>query len=329
MFRRWPFYISTIILCALSLLLLTTNESSPNNILLHKLALLRSSRPDIEHHAAPRRLSPSPYQPLILLFTSPLILLTTLISSLTITLLYILPLTLPLIYTSPTYALTSLTSLSLSSLAIIGLLFTFLPRYSDHLNSSTSQKPMNNCSALTIVIAALTLPIALWWFAWTIPPSTITTPWIASALSLIVLGYAIGEITFALPQSLQIYSRATAADQTSVLAATAFLQAIFAGGAVLVAEVMYTNLNNNIATSVLAAIATVMALLLLLLVYGNRTRREGRGVAGDKAERRRFLQEHQKRKERGMGKRKYTGGSGDGAYTVWIAGGMARCPFFF
>ena len=195
---------------------------------------------------------------------------------------------------------------------------------------------MNNYNSLALVIAALALSIALWWFAWTIPPHTTDAPWVASALSLIVLGYAIGEITSSLPQSLGISSPA-AADETSVLIATTFLQAVFAGGGVLVAEVMYKNLNNNIATSVLAAIATVMGLCILVLVYGT-LRREVRSVAGEEAGQRGLLEEKQKKKkERKEREKRERAGNGEGEYTSVTAAGamgldlerLAIFPYFF
>ena len=162
-----------------------------------------------------------------------------------------------------------------------------------------------------------------------IPPYTTTTPWIASALSLIVLGYAVGEITFALQQSLEVYIRPAAADERSVRTAVAFLQGIVAGGGVLVAEVLYTNLNDNVATSVFAAIATVMGLLLLSLVYGDR-RREGGGGVGEEARQRGLLEKRrqgEERREQRSRNRRYTGGSGDGAFTVEIAGGWTPYPY--
>ena len=91
----------------------------------------------------------------------------------------------------------------------------------------------------------------------------------------------------------------------------------------LVTEVMYTNLNNNIATSILAAIATVMGLCILILVYGTR-RREVRGVAGEEAGQRGLLEEkRKKKKERKERERRERAGNGEGGYTsVTVAGGM-------
>ena len=109
----------------------------------------------------------------------------------------------------------------------------------------------------------------------------------------------------------------------------AFLQGIVAGGGVLIAEVLYTNLNDNIASSVLAGIATVMGVLLLLLVYRNR-RREGGGGVGEEVGRSGLLEKRRKgeeKREQRSRKRRYTGGSGDGAFTVEIAGVWTPYPY--
>ena len=265
------------------------------------------------------------------------------ISALILSILYILPLILPLIYTSNAYKLTSQTSISLFSLAVIGLLFTVLPRYWNHLNPSSGQRSVssgqrlvNKYGPLTYVVGALALPIALWWFAWTIPPHTTGTPWVASGLSLILLGYAIGEITVFVLQFLILFSRA-AADKRSVLTATAFLQAVLGGGGVLVTEVMYKNLNNNIATSVLAAIATVMGFCILGLVYGTTHSRGFKGVVGEEAGQRGLLEEKQKKKQRKEREQRERAENGEGEYTSVTAVGamgldlerLAIFPYFF
>lgn len=122
----------------------------------------------------------------------------------------------------------------------------------------------------------------------------------------------------------------------SVLTAMAFLQAIFSGGGVLVAEVMYKNLNNNIATSVLAAIATMIGVLILLLVYGTR-RREVRVAAGEEAGQKVLLEEKQKKKERKKREKRERAGNREGEYTSVTAAGameldferLGISPFFF
>ena len=104
----------------------------------------------------------------------------------------------------------------------------------------------------------------------------------------------------------------------------------------LVAEVMYMSLNNNISTSVLAAIATVMGVLILVLVYGTRRRGFG-GVSAEGVGQRVSLEEKQKKKERRERERKERGGNSEGEYaSVTAAGAMeldlerlAVFPYFF
>ena len=105
----------------------------------------------------------------------------------------------------------------------------------------------------------------------------------------------------------------------------------------LVTEVMYMNLNNNIATSVLAAIATVMGLCILVMVHGTR-RREVEGVVGEEAGQRGLLEEKQKKKkERKEREKRERAGNGEGGYTSVTAAGamgldlerMAYFPYLF
>ena len=99
---------------------------------------------------------------------------------------------------------------------------------------------------------------------------------------------------------------------------------------------MYKNLNNNTATSVLAAIATVMGVCILVSVYGTR-RKEVRGVAGEEAGQRGLLEEKQKKKERKEREKRERAGNGEGEYTSVTAAGsmgldlerLAVFPYFF
>ena len=117
----------------------------------------------------------------------------------------------------------------------------------------------------------------------------------------------------------------------------AILQAIFGGGGALVTEVMYKNLNNNIATSVLAAIATMMGLCIVILVYRTAHPREVRGVAGEEAGQRGLLEEKQKKKERKEREKRERAEMVEGEYTSVTAAGamgmdlerLAIFPYFF
>ena len=104
----------------------------------------------------------------------------------------------------------------------------------------------------------------------------------------------------------------------------------------LVTEVMYTNLSNNIATSALAAIATVVGILVLPLVQGSRTR-DARGMVGAQAGQRGPLEEKQKnKKERKEREKKERAGNGEGGYASVTAEGsmgldlerLAIIPYF-
>lgn len=108
--------------------------------------------------------------------------------------------------------------------------------------------------------------------------------------------------------------------------AASFVQGLVAGGGVLVAEGMYANLNNNVATSVLAGIASVMmGVVLVVLVWGDH-RKEAGGEMGDEVGQRGLLEKKPKKKERSR-KRKYTSGDGEGAFEVEMAGGWTAHPW--
>ena len=104
----------------------------------------------------------------------------------------------------------------------------------------------------------------------------------------------------------------------------------------LVTEVIYTKLNDNLATSVLAAIATVVGVLVLLLVQCSRTRAVRGAVAGKEAGQRGLLEEKQKRKERKEREKKERAGNGKGGYASVTAEGpmgldlerLAIFPYF-
>ena len=103
----------------------------------------------------------------------------------------------------------------------------------------------------------------------------------------------------------------------------------------MVTEVIYTKLNDNLATSVLAAIATVVGVLVLLLVQCSRTRAVRGAVAGKEAGQRGLLEEKQKKKER-KEREKERAGNGKGGYASVTAEGpmgldlerLAIFPYF-
>ncbi|KAB8232312.1 subtilisin-like protein [Aspergillus alliaceus] len=140
----------------------------------------------------------------------------------------------------------------------VGLTFGFLTRYIDlHIIDKHRQKgqPLLPEHKLTgFWIGAFVLTVALWAFAWTIPPQVPNLHWIVSVLCLVLIGYSLNEIEYVLGGYLTDSYLSYAA---SGLAALSLVRAVLSAILPLIAPPMFTNLGNNMAISVLAAIATM------------------------------------------------------------------------
>ncbi|KAL2046873.1 hypothetical protein N7G274_000891 [Stereocaulon virgatum] len=165
---RWIFYLAPITTSALSLLLFTIHESHPSRLLDTKLTFLQPTNPDLVLYTRPRPPTPgfhASIRPFTLLITEPRIFLTSFSSALSFVLLYLLPVTLPLIYALPPINSTPQTSL-LVLFTLPGLLLSTLPRFYHitrrHRNNTTnSQPPTPAKKLLTTTLAAPTLAISL------------------------------------------------------------------------------------------------------------------------------------------------------------------------
>ena len=168
------------------------------------------------------------------------------------------------------------TQASLSLVPVgIGCLLGFLPRFYDHWLLTERRKlgrilePEDKLLGFAIGVPVLAL--ALWWFAWTIPPN-VHTHWVVSMLALIPAGFAENDITFTLSGYL--------ADSYTIYSASAFAGNLLARS-LLIATILpftqsiYTNISANAATSILAAIGTFFCVSPFVLL--------GRGKAIRKA----------------------------------------------
>ena len=167
-------------------------------------------------------------------------------------------------------------SLSLIPVAI-GCLLGFLPRFYDDRLVATRQKQGKSVEPehklFGFALGTPILAIALWWFAWTIPPQ-VHTHWIVSMLALVPAGFSLNDITFTLEGYL--------ADSYTVYAASAFAGGLtsrcFLVAAVLpFAHKMYTDISANAVTSVLAAVGTVFCIApYVLLKHGKTIRKKSK-----------------------------------------------------
>ncbi|KAL4876860.1 major facilitator superfamily domain-containing protein [Aspergillus karnatakaensis] len=122
-------------------------------------------------------------------------------------------------------------------------------------------------------IAAPALAIGLWIFGWTVPPR-VHVHWIASMFGLFPIGFAATEFSYTLSgyiaDAYTIYA-------SSGMAVVAFLRGIASACMPLFAYPMYSGLGSNVATSIIAAIATAFCFTpFVFLRFGKQLRERSR-----------------------------------------------------
>lgn len=166
------------------------------------------------------------------------------------------------------------TSTSLPFIALLpGVLLGVFVRLRDQhqmnnrQRNGVSPKPEDKINGFAI--AAPALAVGLWVFGWTVPP-LVHTHWIVSMFGLALIGFAVNEFAYTLSgyiaDSYTIYA-------SSGLAAVAFLRGTLSGCMPLFAYQMYSGLGSNIATSIIAALATLFCVTpYIFLKHGLRLR---------------------------------------------------------
>ncbi|GFF25370.1 hypothetical protein IFM61606_09425 [Aspergillus udagawae] len=156
-----------------------------------------------------------------------------------------------------------------------GILASGFVRFWDHhqLNKrqkgGTSPEPEDKIGGFAL--AAPALAIGLWIFTWTVPP-LVHVPWIASMFGLVLIGFAATEFSYTLSgyiaDAYTIYA-------STGLAVVSFLRGIASACMPLFAYPMYSGLGPNVATSIIAAVATVFAFTpFLFLKFGKQLRQK-------------------------------------------------------
>ncbi|KAL8729523.1 MAG: hypothetical protein Q9166_004695 [cf. Caloplaca sp. 2 TL-2023] len=276
---RWVFYLAAIGLGLLFVFCLLLNESRPSLLLEREVASLRKKLPD----ESLRTLNPDAtpdyrtliqitlIRPLRLLFTEPIVMVVAVMGSVVCILFYGSAESLLLVFEAYGW---SHQSSSLSFIPImIGCFCGFFTRLYDHRQLERRQRSGKSLEPehklLGFSLAAPMLAIGLWVFAWTIPPAA-SVHWIVPMLTLILVGYALNENVYTLTGYL--------ADSYTIFAASGFAGLILARAttaAVILpfTRPLYEGLGFNVATSLLAAIATVFcAAPILFWKYGKRIR---------------------------------------------------------
>lgn len=163
---------------------------------------------------------------------------------------------------------------SLPFIAFIpGLLVSGMVRCWDHhrlnrrLKQNETPEPEDKIGGFAI--AAPALAVGLWIFGWTVPP-LFHVHWIASMFGLSLIGFAATEFSYTLSgyiaDSYTIYA-------SSGMAVVSFLRGIASACMPLFVYPMYSGLGSNVATSIIAAIATVFCFTpFVFLKFGRRLR---------------------------------------------------------
>lgn len=235
----------------------------------------KSIPPPLNHDHIPdvhTFVSESLFRPAQLFFREPIIFVTSMVISVAMSLIYIFTQALQPIFESMGL---KETEASLVFLAIaLGTLLSAFTRVLDGYILDYLRKqgktiiPEHKLAGLAI--GGPFLAIGLWWFAWTIPPD-VQTSWVVPAVSLVLVGYALTEVDTTLygyiSDSYLSYS-------ASATAAVAFVRALLSGVFPLFTPQMFDGLGNNIAMSVLAAVATAFCFVPpIFIIYGERIRR--------------------------------------------------------
>ncbi|KAI0097546.1 MFS multidrug transporter [Nemania sp. FL0031] len=284
---RWVFYIAALLLAVLFILCLCISETRPSLLLERQVSLVRKELPPAEEHKI-HVLNPDTVpglrallmvtllRPVYLLFTEPIIAAVAIMGSLTCALFYMQAESLMLVFRS--FGWSSETA-SLAFIPILmGCLFSSLTRVYDHwkidkiIASGRFVEPEDKLTGFSL--AAPCLACGLWVFAWSIPPLVPDVHWLVPLIAQFSIGYALNENVYTLTGYL--------ADSYTIYAASGFAGLILARATTCAVMLpltapMYEGLGYNLATSVLAVLATLFVPVPFIFGrYGKRIRKASR-----------------------------------------------------
>lgn len=263
------FYTAAVVTAFVAILFVTIRESRPSVAL---------AQMDDSHPKGGKWHIPVSYEkfdlsrPVRLLFTEPIVFLVATISAIAFGLIYLFTEVLPLVYKELGFkdGWQNLPFLAL----VIGMLLSILTRFYDAHLLARAEKPVSPESKFTgFLIGAPALAIGLWWFAWTIPPR-MSVHWIVPTLALVPVGYAVNEFDHVLAGYLSdCYDTYTA----SSFAALALTRSLFCASFPLFGRTLFDELDFNVASTLFAALATVLCIVPpMLLRYGSYLRRKSK-----------------------------------------------------
>ena len=290
--RRWVYYVSAIVIGISAFGCLFTKESNANQILDRKVEQIKKeARMDdlVPCHAAGPKLTPKSFiksalfRPLEFLVTDPLVFFCAALCAIAFGLIYGLTESLTIVYTAAPFNF-SQTSSSLAFVAIIiGQILNVLPRFYDAYSLSKHRKTyrriLPESKIRSFGIAAPALTVGLWLFAWTIPPRVTNVPWPVSMIGLVLIGFSLNDFSYVLfGYATDCYGEFAASAVGALSLARTLTAAVFP----LFTYQMYTGLGSNVATSILAAVATLFAFTpILFLGYGERLRHRSKNAVNN------------------------------------------------
>ncbi|KAG7038288.1 MFS multidrug transporter [Colletotrichum scovillei] len=270
---NWVFYTAAIVTACVAVLLVTITESRPSVVLATTAA---NARRESQHQTLVTRLfgQREPFdvlRPLRLLFTEPIVFMVSITTAVSFGIIYLFTQVLPIVY--HTSGLNG-SPKNVQFLAIIlGTLLSILTRGYDLCvltRRSAQNLPITPENKLAgFLIGAPLLSISLWWFAWTIPPFAYLH-WAIPTSALVLTGYALNEFNYVLAGYLTDCYEQYAASSVGAMAIT---RSVFSAAFPLLGKGLFQTLGFNLATTVLAAVASVLCIIPpLLLRYGRKFR---------------------------------------------------------
>jgi hypothetical protein len=221
------------------------------------------------------------FRPLKFLVTDPLVLFCAILCAIAFGLIYGLTESLTIVYTAQPFNF-SQNSSSLAFVAIaIGEMLNILPRFYDYYiykkYRKTHRRILPETKITSFAIAAPSLAIGLWLFAWTIPPRVTYVPWPVSMIGLIIIGFSLNDFSYVLfGYATDSYGKHAASAVSAISLTRTLTAAVFP----LFTHQMYTGLGSNVATSILAAVASAFAFTpFLFLRYGEKLRHRSKFAA--------------------------------------------------
>jgi len=233
-----------------------------------------------QHTSFKNFITVSLFRPLLFLFTEPLVAVCAVLCSIAYGLIYGATESLTIVYMSFGF---SQTSSSLSFIALlIGLLLNVLPRIYENwlFNKFEAQgrSILPETKIRSFAIACPALAIGLWIFAWTVPPLVNGVPWAVSMIGLILIGFAANDFAYIL---FGYMTDAYGGYAASAVSSLSLSRTLVAAAFPLFTTQMYRGLGSNVASSILASVATLFALTPALLLMHGRTFRKNSKYAAD------------------------------------------------